>query len=468
MAKTFEEIVAEEESKFKTEGPRITPSAPGAELDLSDITAPIPVPALREVKGRIAERGTLTEELAGISELRIDPLSRGIENPLLRGVARAEEIPLEIAMRGVAATGTAIKATESGISSALLAGIEGKPETMVDEFIQGVTGQKQTQIGDLIRATGIGGEKFNEPIAAMTGFMATLGLTNLASAGKIGQGANMVRQSLRRQAVKGAKKKAFFFRDQAQAFAKGFDDAFSNMRGEFDSLYKKIGNKVVSGDDAISLQDAVTSMPKDVASKITKIKGVNFLDKSQRILQPTVNNAKIVKDQISRTIPRNVWNGVDDGGANAELYRQMKDSYFKLNDVIANNAGTLRPKLLNLNARYKSLNTFSEKLQPFFTTKAGLVKTTIRNVRSAANEDARKQLIRFSNRFFKDGNVVLKDIDKMNKSISFQKGVKSVAQQVGPVAAGGAVAGGVTAGLLRKPISRITGGGGAPSGGGGG
>lgn len=468
MAKTFEEIVKEEKAKFKIEGKRTTPAAPGAELTLSDVDPLIPVPKLQEVKSRIAGRGTLTDELVGIAE-DVAPFSSRAENPIVKQFLQTQEIPFEILRKGALSSITALRSAESGISSALMAGLEGKPENMAKEFVQGVTGQKITRLADLIRVTGAGGEGFvGEAVAEIGGFIAGLGLTNLATAGKISQGANMVQQSLKRAAVKGAKKKSFFFRDKAKAFINGFDDAFSNMRGEFDKLYSKIGNKVIGGDDAVALQDAVTSMPKDVASKLSKIKGVNFLDKTQRVLEPTINNAKIIKDQISRTIPKNVWNGIDDGGANAALYREMKDSYFKLNDVIANNAGSLRTRLLQLNKKYTSLNRFSEKLQPIFRNKAGLIKTNVRGVRSEANQDMLKQLRRFSNIFFKDGKVVLRDIDKMNKSISFHKGITEFGRRTGPIAVGSSVAVGVGASILRKPISEFVGGGSAPRSGGGG
>lgn len=452
MAKTFEQIVAEEEAAFGKTKQR-----------------PVPEPEINvfpEIKSRIAGRGTLTEELAGISQ-DVAPFSSKVQNRFAKEFLRQQEIPFEVMRKGVLSTLTAIKAAESGVTSALLAGMGGEPEKMAEEFIKGVTGQKQTKISDLIRATGIGGEKLNEPVAAIGGFMTEVALTNLATAGTISKGANAVRQSLKRSSVKGARKKGFFFKDQADRFLKGFDDVFTNIRGEFNKLYNKIGNKVIGGDDAIALQDAVTSLPKDVANKISKIKGVNFLDKFQRVLQPNINNAKIIKDQISRTIPKNVWNGIDDGGTNAELYRQMKDSYFKLNEVIANNAGRLKSKLLKLNERNTNLHRFSEKLQPLLRKKSGTTKTTIRKIKSKDMQGDLDEFIKFSDEFFEDGNVILKEIDKMNKSIAFQQGVKNTLNKLGPAAVAGAVGAGVLGTLIRRPISEFVGGG-APTGGGGG
>ena len=473
MAKTFEQIVAEEEAKFKVDGKRQTQPQAGSELTLQDVQAPIPLPGLENTKARVSDRGQLIDQLQGVSDLKIDQLSSGIENPALKGLARGLELPLETAAKGAGSIMTAIQAGESGVAGSLLAGLEGKPENMVDEFIQGVTGQKQTRLADLVRATELGGTGFvGEAVAEVGGFLATVGLANLASGGKIATGAKGVQQALKRSSFKGAKKKAFFFRDNAKAWVKGFDDAFSNMGDEFGKVYNKIGNKIIGGDDARALQDAVVNLPKDVASKISKIKGANFLDKFQRVLEPTINNAKIIKDQIRRTIPKNVWNGFDDGGANAELYRGLKDSYFKLNDVIANNAGALKPRLLELNRKFHALHNFSDKLQPIFRNSKGLLKTGVRNIKNISMQGAYKELVRFSNRFFKDGKGLIDGIDKMNRSIAIQQGVRSVVQKAGPTAIGGLAVGAGVGAVAGKPISKaisgLGGGSTAPSSGGGG
>ncbi len=452
---TFEEIFAEEKKIVSSEKNRKTLPSPNIDTER---LLPIGLPNLQETKQRISTRGSLIDELKNVSDFKFDVASRKAKNPVIKGLLRANELITEVPIKGARTILTGLQMAESAVSSSLLAGLEGKPENMISEFIKGGSGNKATRMADLFRAAGAGGTFAGEAAAEIGGFLTTLGIGNLVSAGAIGKGAVAMRQSLKQASKTSLRKKGFFFKDQAQQFVKGFDDAFSNMRGEYDKLYSKINNVSFGGDDVIALQDAIVSLPKDIASKISKLKGANFLDKSQRLLSPNVQNAKLVKDQISRTIPKNVWNGLDDGGVNAEKYRAMKESYFKLNDVIANNAGALKPKLLELNKEYSNLFGFSDKLSSTFRNKSGLIKTTIRNYKSEANQGVRDELIKFSEQFFKRGERILSDVDKLNRSLALKKAISHAAERAGPIAAGGAVAGGVTAGLLRKPVQSLGGG----------
>ena len=475
MAQTFEEIVAEEEARIASGTP-----IPQVSQDTERL------PKLAQTEQRIADRPSILEQFKGAGEVTpfeqeagdtTDSFSSGTGSfksqafKALTGtdIAGAKGLS-NLAARGATTAFAAIDAAESGVASSLLAGMKGDVQDMPSEFIKGLKGEKNVDIGDLVRASGIGGIA-NEPIAITAGLIATIGAGNFATGNKIKQGLTFANQAL-----KAAKKsKGEFFRDSSEMFVKGFDDAYTGMRHEFETLYNKIGNKAVTGQDAGLIREAADSLPTDVLNKLAKDQGPGFLNSIKKLSKfdpssatfrandMSVNTAKIIKDKISKTIPKNVWNGLTDGGANAVKFRKMKDSYFQLNDVIANNAGAQKDALLKLNSTYVKLNKFSDKIMPSLQGTKGLVSSKIKGIRSEANQDLLLQMTNFSDEFFKQGDEVLKGVDKMNKSLQYTQGVKDNLMKFGLVA-GGAAAGTAAGtsslkGLLQKAGGGSSGGG---------
>lgn len=109
------------------------------------------------------------DKIAGREDLLGSLMSRVKQNPLKEGSNPLNSFGL---VGGLAQRG------EAAVSSPLLELQKGKPEDTVASFIDGISGNRQTQLGDLIRTTGVGGE-YNDAIASTTGFLAALGVDNL-------------------------------------------------------------------------------------------------------------------------------------------------------------------------------------------------------------------------------------------------------------------------------------------------
>jgi len=224
MAKTFEELMAEEQQTFEKEqnAPRTTP----------DPVATPTFPRVAELaKQRAAEQGTTFEQFKGVSDFNFDPISSRVENPQLKEMASGVENLVNVPAKGIGALLTGAQAIESGVTSSLLAGMEGKPEKMGSEFLKGVTGQQITRVSDLFRASGAG-----DIVAEVGGIATTIATGNLASGDLLTKGLRTMKSAMKKQAFKSKKEKMFGFKDKAQSFIHGFDDAYSSMRSEFNSV----------------------------------------------------------------------------------------------------------------------------------------------------------------------------------------------------------------------------------------
>lgn len=115
---------------------------------------------------------------------------------------------------------------EAAITNPLLSLQKGEasPKTLLDEVISGVKGQKQGQLGDLIRTTGVGGS-WNEALASSTGFLASLGLGGIATKGKVTQTAD--------EAVKGLKTGVS---GALKGTGQALDDTLKNQTGFLDDV----------------------------------------------------------------------------------------------------------------------------------------------------------------------------------------------------------------------------------------
>lgn len=316
----------------------------------------------------------------------------------------------------VEASGPLFQRGEAALSNVGLELQKGEGD-IVDELMKGVKGEKLGQLGDLVRTTGFGGA-MNEPLANVAGFMSTVGLTNLATKGKLFQGARKVREAIKTTGQARKAEKAFFFKRRADMLADGSDDVVSSVRQEYDELYKKIGNNIIGPDDKAVVQEAVKIIPKQTFNRFAKLEK---LDVSKGVLEADLNTVKKIKGVIGRTIPKKVWSGLDD--ATPEQSRLM-DIYHDLNDVMAKNAGDSKDVLLALNKKYKEVLGFRNIITKMTKTQGtGVTKTSIRNIRSASNQGNLAELEAFSKKFFPKTQDILKDIDRFNRSEKIKKGV---------------------------------------------
>lgn len=316
---------------------------------------------------------------------------------------------------------------EAGVANSLLNIQESDSsvplQTLVKDAVAGVKGEKLGELGDTVRTMGVGG-KYNEAIANYVGFFSAAGLSNLASGGLLRSGATKMQKAVSRNVMRGKvksiRKSTRFFKEQADLYSDGIDEAFSGMRSEFDNLYKNIGGNVLDGDDVVKVQNIVDDLPTDVVSTMKKQFGKKF--------ESNISSAKAIKDHIRKSIPKNVWNGLEEvtpaNASQMEKYNKMIEHYFELNDVIAKNAGESSERLLALNAKFKDLHTLNKRIRPVLKNARGTTKTTLRNIKSEANQGELAEINRFNKRFFKQGKEILKEIDTYNRNKKIMHGLK--------------------------------------------
>ena len=299
---------------------------------------------------------------------------------------------------------------------------ERDPRTLLGRTLKGASLQEPTQFGDIIRATKFGGP-FNEAIAATIGLVLTLGLTNLASKGKLIKGAKKARQAFisAREARKARGK--FFFKQKADQLSEGADEVTTAMRKEFDSMYNKIGDNTLDINGRVALQDIVTRNA-DITRKLLKQeeklgKAVfEKFGKGQRVLKSNINAAKTVKTEIGKAVRPKVWSGIERA---TEVEAQMIDDYFTLNDTIARSAGGLKGDLLALNSRFKRLINFNKVIKGITTKAGGVTSTKIKNIRQSSMQGELFELEQFTKEFFPQTTQILKEIDKVNRNIAIGK-----------------------------------------------
>lgn len=414
-------------------------------LDAS-ITADEGGEKLSRARKKIASRTPLVDDLMGMARTKVDILSKDTDNPILKGVSRAVEIPAEIALKGVQGVTTATSGLESGVSSFLLSHLEGKPERAGQEFIKGITGQQTARVSDLYRELGL-----NEFSSEAAGFMTAVAVSGISAKTVFKDTTKVIQRSLKRSAFRSAKRKLFGFRDMAKQWVTAIDDAMSNMRYNYNKVFKVIQeNAIKNPDDVTDAGDVFARLPREIYNRLEKVRGlrgkVSISDGKQYLKDATVGTIKEVKDEISKAIP---W-GTD--RMSEPMYRTLREDYFNLNKIIANNAGKMKPDLLRLNAKMKRLYDKADVIMPSLKTSSGKIKTNIRNVFNETDQDLLKNMRKFSSEYFKEGADILKTIDRVKKGSAASKTMLSVLDRLGPSALiGGAILGGTN--MLRNSIT---------------
>lgn len=349
------------------------------------------------------------EELITKRDNPIDALRQEFSIPLS---GRSLEQTAQIGARGIQTIGAGLQLAEGGVANVGLALQEGtfNPKTLLHEFIGGVTGEKPGELGDLIRTTGFAGPA-NEALANIVGFSGLVGSSNLAMKGKIVQGARKVSSAIKARSAAKAADKRFFFKKRADMLSEGADDVVSSVRGEFDELYKKIGNNPIGPDDVDVVRgakDLVSPAELKRFARELKIDPKEVLDNVDDL-----NKVKSLKGIIGRAVPKKVWSGIDDA---QPKHTELINKYHELNDILAKNAGSEKGTLLKLNSKFKEVLDFRKVINKITKeANTGTTKTTIRNIRSDSQQGNLAQLEDFSNKFFPKTKEILKDIDNFNK-----------------------------------------------------
>ena len=124
----------------------------------------------RDVQSNISNRQNSIETLRKEVETPYDFKNKPVQSilkPLVTGV-KTLAVPFSQAESGVATA--ALELQKGNIN----------PINIGKKVIKGITGEKQAEIGDVFRVSGV-----SEPLAAGLGFASSLGLTNLATKGKL-------------------------------------------------------------------------------------------------------------------------------------------------------------------------------------------------------------------------------------------------------------------------------------------
>ena len=297
-------------------------------------TQPLPMlPKLQQVEQRILQRPdavqTLMQELQTPFDIRQHPIKKGL---LKAGVVTPLKIAAVPFQRG-----------EAGLSSGLLEAQRGGGLKDIGSATwKGVSGQRPAQLGDIIRTTGFGGW-LNEPISAITGFVGTAGLTNLATKGKLVQGAKKLKDVATTKMQTISENKKNYVLNRAGTLDSGLDDLYKAFEPEYNSIYDKIGQRQFLGDDLKSIQEIIGDLPQNIISKINKS---NLLGRTKEgNIVADMNNLKIIKGIIRQGVPDKIWNGKAIGDMNTA---QLEQAYGKVANIMAKGNSELQ----NINAKY--------------------------------------------------------------------------------------------------------------------
>jgi len=374
------------------------------------------------------------EELVSQRENPIESIRKELQTPFnlspsaFIGLKGPKESPgFKALITGAKAVGSGIGLIEGGVSNVLQSFQEGdfKAKTLMHEFLSGVTGKKPGELGDLVRSTGFGG-KANEALANVTGFMGIVGSTNLLSRNRIVQGARKISKALKARSASRATDKRFFFKNRADQLADGANDILTNVRQEFDELYKRIGNDKIGANDVDIIKEAKELLSSSEIRRFSRELKINPDDLVNKI--DDLNKVKVLKGIIGRSVPKKIWSGIDQA---TPKHTELINKYHELNDVIAKNSGAEKETLLALNKRYKEVLDMRKII--FKITKeqsTGITKTgTLKNIRSFSNQGNLSELERFSGKdFFPKTKNIIRDIDNFNRNQNIKKGLKTAAK----------------------------------------
>lgn len=344
--------------------------------------------------------------------------------------------PIKTALRplvtGIKTIGAPFQALESGVASAGLSAQAGDgPIDIIKSAAKGVAGKENAQLGDLVRTTGFGGAG-NELLSSIIGFSGMVGVSNLATKGKILEGANKIKNEIQVSREISKNKKAFYLKNKAEALQEGHGEIKKSIGYEIGKIHDNIGNNPINSSDMIIADEVVSNIPKVLLNKFNRLTKSNITSGNIKDTKGLIELKKLV----GRSIPDRVWNGLD---SPTPEQMALKDYYFELSDMIANYAGGSRSSLLDLNSKYKKLINAGEVIGSLTKDSLGLTNPTgLKNIRSTANQGKLEVMLNLSKEFMPKAGEIIKDIDKYNRNEMIQKAAGSLLKTLGIGAAGGA------------------------------
>ena len=321
---------------------------------------------------------------------------------------------------------------EAPIASAGLAAQRGELFTPQagKEIIGGLAGQRPAQLGDIVRTTGFG-RGWNELLASTTGLFATMGITNLATRGKLIQSVNKARNFVSSKMPRIMNKN--YIIDRAKTASGGLDDLYKGLSKEYDDLYNKInvyggrlGEQVV---DKVQLQSVIDDLPQNIISKMAKSKLFQKLPDGS--ISPTLNNLKIMKTFIRQSVPEKIWSGKAIGDINTA---QLENSYYKINSLMAQG----NPELQMLNQRYSQFRQMQKALSSVLHDPDGNIKSKgLENLFKPGAERNRQLFFEQFAKQWPQAQQIMKDVIKFSRRQGLKAGARRVAPWIPLIAGGG-------------------------------
>lgn len=293
MAKTYDQILAEEKDLFQREQEKRAIDNTVRDIEKQNSISESSMPFDQQVDLLIAERGP-----SSFSDI-VDQFKKpGLINKGL-SVLEMSDFPRQ---RAEAAIANPMLALQRG--APLL-----EPKFLVDEFISGAKGGKQGQLGDVMRGAGA-----PEAVAAPVGFAAML-ISPLAALKTIKNFAPVAKFS-----DKG-------LRMAGNQLVKASDDAVSIIGKELDSVYKPI-NSIMG--DSNKFLNSISNLPKVLLDEIAERMGSSIED---ILMKPTISNMRKVKGIIGDYRPGAFGKKVK-GLSDNIVDRKINSSYSKVKKLM--------------------------------------------------------------------------------------------------------------------------------------
>lgn len=280
---------------------------------------------------------------------------------------------------------------------------------------QGLTGRRQQELGDIIRTTGFGGETFNEPLAKGIGFFGLLGLSNLATSGKLLSGANKV------EAVIEGKVPKIMGKDYTLQRAKQLDEGLEDLRNGFGSLksdvIKQIGKDTV---DAQKLSRNLPTLPQNIVNAIDDpIYAIEKL--SDGSINPTIENLDKIKGMLADKMSGKDW--LD---ATKLAKANIKQAYGAISEAIKE----VHPEMKgSLDAYHYFMKDIYTPVKKILNTGGQIVEKKLRTVLQPGSERSKQVALEEFSRLWNEAPRLIKDVIKFNTRQGLKRGLFSGAKE---------------------------------------
>src|SRR3990167_2871987 len=253
------------------------------------------LPRENEVNEMISKRPdsleTLQKEIQTPFDFKNKPLQSSLK-PIVTGL-KVANVPFQRGVSAVAGMGLGLQKGNFG---------EG-----LKNMKKGFLGQKNQQLGDLVRTTGFG-KKFNEPLSATTGFIAEM----VTPAKLVNNGMKMLGK-VTKWSDKG-------MMQAGQNLIKGADDAVMTIGKKLDEVYSSINQVKVKPD---TILDDFSKLPEPVIKHIEEQVGMNF---DEMLSDFDIARARQLKGVLGKLKP-SAWGKGDKGAVELVTDEQMNKAY---------------------------------------------------------------------------------------------------------------------------------------------